>query len=78
VASVGPDSNFLAVGGHSLLAVRLLNRIRTELDVEVSLSAILGSPRLADLAAVVSASQQARGLPEPVGRPARPQTRVEG
>jgi amino acid adenylation domain-containing protein len=65
LASADLDTDFLAAGGHSLFAVRLLNRIRMEFDVEMSLSTIMGSPRLADLAAVVAASQQSRGLPDP-------------
>jgi len=64
LASADLDTDFLAVGGHSLSAVRLLNRIRTEFDVEMSLSTILSSPRLADLAAAVAVGQRARELPE--------------
>ena len=65
LASADLDTDFLAAGGHSLFAVRLLNRIRMEFDVEMSLSTIMGSPRLADLAAVVAARSASRGQPDP-------------
>jgi amino acid adenylation domain-containing protein len=61
VTSAGPDTNFLAVGGHSLVALRLANRIQSQLAVDVSLSAIFSIPRLADLAAMVEAKQTAAG-----------------
>ncbi|MBC3839625.1 hypothetical protein GXW82_03505 [Streptacidiphilus sp. 4-A2] len=37
MAGVGVDEDFFAVGGHSLLAVRLVNRVRSALGVEVGI-----------------------------------------
>ncbi|MFD7615574.1 amino acid adenylation domain-containing protein [Streptomyces sp. NPDC059802] len=39
-----PDTDFLAAGGHSLLAVRLVNRLRTAFAVDLPLGAVLKAP----------------------------------
>lgn len=44
------DEDFFAAGGHSLLAVRLVARVRDETGVEVSLPQWLREPTLANLA----------------------------
>ncbi|MGA5704450.1 non-ribosomal peptide synthetase [Peterkaempfera bronchialis] len=54
VEQVGPDSDFFALGGNSLLALRLLNRIRTELGTEVQFGQIFEAPTLRALAARVA------------------------
>ncbi|GAA2076870.1 hypothetical protein GCM10009780_11900 [Actinomadura alba] len=47
------DDTFFAAGGHSLLVLRLLDRIHERFGVEVSLREYFGSPVLADLAKLV-------------------------
>ncbi len=53
VNSVGPDDNFFASGGHSLLAVRLLGAIRQKMNVaaELQLSDLIENPTPAEFAA---------------------------
>lgn len=50
---VGPDSDFFALGGNSLLALRLINRVRSELGAQVQFGQIFESPTLAAFAAAV-------------------------
>jgi amino acid adenylation domain-containing protein len=59
LADVTPETDFFAMGGHSLLASRLAARIRAVLAVDVPLSMVFGNPRLADLAAAVAALERA-------------------
>ncbi|MFW2380623.1 MAG: amino acid adenylation domain-containing protein, partial [Acidimicrobiales bacterium] len=45
--SLGPDDDFFDAGGHSMLAMRLVSRIRKDLGLQVGLSQLLrtGTPR---------------------------------
>jgi amino acid adenylation domain-containing protein len=63
---VGVHDNFFALSGHSLLALRLLSRIRDLFGVEVALGDFLSREDLAALAARVDELQRAgSGLPAP-------------
>ena len=50
VESIGPDDDFFDLGGHSLMAIRLMTRIKRELGVRFDLSAIFEAPTVALLA----------------------------
>jgi FkbH-like protein len=55
---VSPNDNFFDIGGHSLLAVLLLLRIREAFDVELSIDDVYsGALTLADLAYRIEAAQ---------------------
>ena len=54
VRPIGIHENFFDVGGHSLLAARLAARLRTELGVDVPVSAILNTPTIAEFAQALS------------------------
>ena len=56
VDSIRPEDEFLSFGAGSLAGVRLFGRIRKELGVELSLSALFKAPRVRDLADLVRAS----------------------
>jgi nonribosomal peptide synthetase DhbF len=47
---VGRQSSFFELGGHSLQSMRLVSRIRSLLDVEMSPAAVFDTPVVADLA----------------------------
>ncbi|SEE02211.1 condensation domain-containing protein [Streptomyces sp. TLI_105] len=61
---LGRDDNFFKSGGHSLLAVRLLNRIRAEFGQDLTLRDVFRNPTAATLA------DRLTGAAAPTDRPA--------
>lgn len=60
---VGPDENFFDVGGHSLLAIRLIARIRNELGVKLTLKALIDAPTIGEFAARVESAREGAKQP---------------
>lgn len=55
------EDSFFDVGGHSLVAVQLVARLRAKFNVEVPLPAVFNHPVLAELADFVAAAVKSRG-----------------
>lgn len=67
-----PDAHFFQMGGHSLLAIEVLDRISADLGASVPLGVVFEHPVVADLAAAI----HSHGGNEP--SPIRRQPRVRG
>ncbi|HEX6040164.1 condensation domain-containing protein, partial [Longimicrobium sp.] len=81
-ASIAPDADFFALGGHSLRATQVLARIRARTGVRVPIKAFFADPTVAALAAIVEAEMPAAAPLAPADAvtsdmPARAQTERE-
>jgi amino acid adenylation domain-containing protein len=63
VAEIGVNDNFFALGGHSLIAMQVMSRVRDELGVALTLRTIFDAPTVAQLALAVESSQSQPATP---------------
>ncbi|MFF4266233.1 amino acid adenylation domain-containing protein [Streptomyces virginiae] len=72
VPEVGPRSDFFALGGHSVIANRLLSAARSELGVELTIEDLFDRPTPAGLARLARGADTARPRLRPAGDPDGP------
>ncbi|HET9711372.1 MAG TPA: SDR family NAD(P)-dependent oxidoreductase, partial [Pyrinomonadaceae bacterium] len=58
VELIGVHDNFLELGGHSLMAVQLLSRLRDKFHVDLPVRSFFDSPTVADLVLLIEQEQQ--------------------
>lgn len=66
ISPVGVYDNFFESGGHSLLAVQLINRINAAFDRNITLADLFGSPHIAAMAQLLAGSNAGATNPEMV------------
>ncbi|MEO5913268.1 MAG: amino acid adenylation domain-containing protein [Luteolibacter sp.] len=65
VPQVHRDDDFFALGGHSLMALRLFSRINREFNLTLPLAALLSHPTLRELATLVGPAEEPEIAPKP-------------
>lgn len=64
---IGAHDNFFALGGHSLMVVRLIDRIKQEFNKDLPPVTVFRSPTVAELGRVISPAEQAPAVSDSGG-----------
>lgn len=69
--TVGVNDNFFDVGGHSLLTIQVLGKLKAKVERPVTLIDLFGHPTIRGLATFLAAEEDDQGLDESAARGAR-------
>nr|WP_309246856.1 amino acid adenylation domain-containing protein [Streptomyces somaliensis] len=69
ITGIGTDEDFFQLGGHSLMATRLVGRVRAELGADLTVRQVFDTPTVADLAAGLGTATRHRPLTAATVRP---------
>lgn len=61
---IDPGSHFFRLGGYSLLALQIVDRLKSDLALEVDIALVLGNPVLSDFVAALPAEEADDGFEE--------------
>jgi acyl-coenzyme A synthetase/AMP-(fatty) acid ligase/aryl carrier-like protein len=75
--AVGVEDDFLGLGGDSLQAMRIVHRVRTMIDFDLTVGELLGAQTVAGMAALI-ASRQPVGVAPDATPPIRPRGGTRG
>src|SRR5579875_2843872 len=79
VSEISVDDDFFALGGHSLMAMRVMSRVQEEFGVKLLLRAVFDHPTVAALAEAIDAAAPApAAADEPAPAPIRRVARTQG
>ena len=56
IDDIGPDDNFFEIGGHSLIALQILTRIKEDLHLNIPLKTFIDNPTVNRLCSIISTS----------------------
>jgi len=62
VEKIGTDDDFFQLGGHSLMAAQIINKVRRKYETEITLRSFLMNPTIKQLAENISISKQFSGI----------------
>ena len=65
---VGVHDDFLELGGHSLVAARIVSRARVAFQLDAPVRTLLEAPTIADMALLIVTDQAGRVAPERIDR----------
>ncbi len=69
IENIGIRDNFFEIGGHSLLAIRMVSAIRKAMQADVKIKEIFSHPTIEDLAQILEVARAGEALPPLIAEP---------